>query len=145
MTHNIIKTLAALAFGAMLLSSCDPDEMFDINNTIPTTPEINDVHTTGCLQSKLLEDEEAWQVYWDQGKLRVHHLGWMVPCDLHDVTVSIELDGSVVTINECGEGGEVDCLCDKHNLFVITGLDHGTYIFVFKECGEERHRQEYTI
>ena len=55
------------------------------------------------------------------------------------------LDGSVVTINECGEGGEVDCLCDKHNLFVITGLNHGTYIFVFKECGEERHRQEYTI
>jgi len=145
MTHNIIKSFAALVLGAMLLSSCDPDEMFDINNTNPTTPEINDVHTTGCLQSKLLEDEEEWQVYWDQGKLRVHHLGWMVPCDLHDVTVSIELNGSVVTINECGEGGEVDCICDKHNLFVITGLDHGTYTFVFKECGEERHRQEYTI
>ena len=145
MTHNIIKPLAALVLGAMLLSSCDPDEMFDTNNIIPTIPEISDVHTTGCLQSKLLEDEEAWQVYWDQGKLRVHHLGWMVPCDWHNVTVSIELNGSVVTINECGEGGEVDCICDKHNLFVITGLNHGTYTFVFKVCGEERHRQEYTI
>ena len=145
MTHNIIKPLAALVLGAMLLSSCDPDEMFDTNNIIPTIPEISDVHTTGCLQSKLLEDEEAWQVYWEQGKLRVHHIGWMVPCDLHDVTVSVEVDGSVVTINECGKGGEVDCICDKHNLFVINGLDHGTYTFVFKVCGEERHRQEYTI
>jgi hypothetical protein len=32
-----------------------------------------------------------------------------------------------------------------HNSFTINGLDHGTYTFVFKECGEERHRQEYAI
>ena len=142
MTHNIIKSLTALMMGAMLLTGCGKDNK-DNKDIEPFG--VTDVHTTGCLQSKLLEDEEAWQVYWDQGKLRVHHLGWMVPCDWHNVTVSIESNGSVVTINECGEGGEVDCLCDKHNLFVITGLDHGTYTFVFKECGEERHRQEYTI
>ena len=142
MTHHIIKSIAVLALGTMLLAGCGKD-----NNDNKDTESlgVTDVFTTGCLQSKLLEDEEAWQVYWDQGVLRVHHTGWIVPCDLHDVTVSIESDGSVVTINECGHGGEVDCICDKHNLFVITGLDHGTYTFVFKVCGEERHRQEYTI
>ena len=140
MKHRNIKFIAALMMGATLLAGCGKDNKEDIESL-----GVTDVFTTGCLQSKLLEDEEAWQVYWDQGKLRVHHLGWMVPCDLHDVKVSIELDGSVVTVNECGEGGEVDCLCDKHNLFVITGLNHGTYTFVFMECGEERHRQENTI
>lgn len=139
MKKNIIKSIAALMMGTMLLAGCGKDNK-DIESL-----GVTDVFTTGCLQSKLLEDEEAWQVYWDQGKLRVHHTGWMVPCDLHDVKVSIELDGSVVTINECGEGGLVDCICDMHNGFTIIGLDHGTYTFVFKECGEERHRQEYTI
>ena len=38
MQHHIIKSLAALALGAMLLVACDPDDMFDINDTIPTTP-----------------------------------------------------------------------------------------------------------
>ena len=45
----------------------------------------------------------------------------------------------------CGKGGEVRCVCDRHNSFTLSGLDHGTYTFVFKVCGEERHRQEYTI
>ena len=36
MQHNIIKTLAILTMGTMLLVACDPDDMFDINDTIPT-------------------------------------------------------------------------------------------------------------
>ena len=108
-------------------------------------PHATDVFTSGCMDSKVIEDEEAWNVYWNQGNLIVTHTGWMVPCDLHNVTVSVEVEGSVVTINECGEGGEVNCLCDKHNSFNLVGLDHGTYTFVFKVCGEEKHRQEYTI
>ncbi|MBP5540381.1 MAG: hypothetical protein J6X88_01915 [Bacteroidales bacterium] len=145
MTHNIIKSIAALAFGAMLLTGCGKENNENIDNKDIETLGVTNVHTTGCLQSKVQEDEESWHVYWAQGELLVHHTGWMVPCDWHNVTVSIELDGSVVTINECGEGGEVDCICDKHNGFTITGLAHGTYTFIFKECGEERHRQEYTI
>ena len=152
MKHNIIKSLLfsaslskvhrtffTLALGAMLLTSCGKE------NKDNGTLRVTDVFTTGCMDSKFQEDEEAWHVYWAQGDLLVHHTGWMVPCDLHDVKVSIELDGSVVTINECGEGGLVDCICDMYNGFTIIGLDHGTYTFVFKECGEERHRQEYTI
>ena len=38
MTHNIIKSLAALALGTMLLVACDPDDMFNINDTIPAGP-----------------------------------------------------------------------------------------------------------
>jgi len=39
MKHHIIKSLAALAMGALLLTgtvACDPDDMFNINDTIPT-------------------------------------------------------------------------------------------------------------
>ncbi len=139
MKKNIIKSLAALIMGALLLTSCGKD------NKDNETLGVTDVFTTGCLDSKFQEDEEEWHVYWNEGKLLVHHTGWLVPCDLHDVTVSIELEGSVVTIDECGEGGAVDCVCDMHNGFTIIGLDHGTYTFVFKECCDERHRQEYTI
>lgn len=145
MTHNIIKSIAAIAFGAMLLTGCGKENNDNMDNKDIETLGVTNVHTTGCLQSKVQEDEESWNVYWAQGELLVHHTGWMVPCDWHNVTVSIELDGTVVTINECGEGGLVDCICNKHNGFTITGLAHGTYTFVFKECGEERHRQEYTI
>ena len=145
MSHNIIKSIAALALGTLLLAGCGKENNENMDNNDTETLGVTNVHTTGCLQSKVQEDEESWHVYWAQGELLVHHTGWMVPCDWHNVTVSIELDGSVVTINECGEGGLVDCFCDKHNGFTITGLPHGTYTFVFKECGEERHRQEYTI
>ena len=42
-------------------------------------------------------------------------------------------------------GGYVDCLCIIDNMFTIASLPHGTYTFIFKECGYENHRQEYTI
>ena len=37
MQHHIIKSLAVLVMGATLLVACDPDDMFNINDTIPTT------------------------------------------------------------------------------------------------------------
>jgi len=128
--------------GIGLMAACNKDGK---DNTDNGKILATDVFISDCLQTKIAEDEETWNVYWDQDKLTVAHTGWIVPCDLHDVTISVELDDSVVTINECGEGGYVDCICDKHNLFTLTGLDHGTYTFVFKECGEERHRQVFTI
>ncbi len=59
MTHHIIKSLAVLALGAMLLTGCDPDAMFDINDTIPTTPETSDVYNTSWINEKTdtYEDE----------------------------------------------------------------------------------------
>ena len=134
MKKNSLKYVLAAAL--LILAACNKDN---------EKPHATDVFTSGCMDSKFAEDEEAWSVYWNQGNLIVAHTGWMVPCDLYDVTVSVEVEGSTVTINECGEGGEVNCICDKHNSFNLVGLDHGTYTFVFKVCGEEKHRQEYTI
>ena len=59
MTHHIIKSLAVLVMGAMLLTGCDPDAMFDINDTIPTTPETSDVYNTSWINEKTdtYEDE----------------------------------------------------------------------------------------
>jgi hypothetical protein len=59
MKYNIIKSLAILALGAMLLTGCDPDAMFDINDTIPTTPETSDVYNTSWINEKTdtYEDE----------------------------------------------------------------------------------------
>ena len=130
------RYLPLLAAALLVLAACNKDN---------EKPHATDVFTSGCMDSKIIEDEESWNVYWNQGHLLVTHTGWMVQCDLHDVTVSVEVDGSVVTINECGEGGEVNCICDMHNSFNLVGLDHGTYTFVFKVCGEEKYRQEFTI
>ena len=138
MKKNSLKIV--LATTLLLMAACGKDK--DKGNE---KPYATNVFTSGCLVTKVAEDEEAWNVYWNDGNLIVAHTGWMVPCDLHDVTVSVEVDGTVVTINECGKGGEVDCVCDMHNSFTIVGLDHGTYTFVFKEGTVERHRQEYTI
>ena len=59
MTHHIFKSLAALSLGTMLLVACDPDDMFDINDTIPTTPETSDVYNTSWINEKTdtYEDE----------------------------------------------------------------------------------------
>ena len=59
MQHHIIKSFAAIALGAMLLTGCDPDAMFDINDTIPTTPETSDVYNTSWINEKTdtYEDE----------------------------------------------------------------------------------------
>ena len=136
MSHNIMKSMAVVALSTLLLTGCSKENK---------VPHATDVFTSGCLDTKFEEDEEQWKVYWNQGNLIVAHMGWMVPCDLHDVTVDIDVEGSIVTINECGHGGEVDCICNRYNTFNLVGLDHGTYTFVFKVCGEEMHRQEYTI
>lgn len=138
MKHYSINTIAALLGAALLFVACGKDKGNE-------KPYATNVFTSGCLDTKIEEDEESWNVYWNGGDLIVHHTGWMVPCDLHNVAVSVEMNGTVVTINEGGEGGEVDCICDMHNSFTLVGLDHGTYIFVFKQGCEERHRQEYNI
>ena len=59
MKHNIIKSFAAIALGAMLMVACDPDAMFDINDTFPTTPETSDVYNTSWINEKTdtYEDE----------------------------------------------------------------------------------------
>lgn len=134
MKTNRLKYILAAAL--LMLAACSKDN---------GKPHAIKVFTSGCMDSKVMEDEEAWQVYWNRGDLIVAHTGWMVPCDLHDVTVDVDVEGMVVTINECGEGGEVDCFCDMHNTFNLVGLDHGTYTFVFKVCGEEKHRQKVSI
>lgn len=136
MKKNSLKIV--LVTTLLLMAACGKDKGNE-------KPYATNVLTSGCLVTKVAEDEEAWNVFWNDGNLIVAHTDWMVPCDLHDVTVSVEVDGTVVTINECGKGGEVDCVCDMHNSFTIVGLDHGTYTFVFKEGTVERHRQEYTI
>ena len=59
MTHIINKIFTILVMGAMLLTGCDPDAMFDINDTIPTTPETSDVYNTSWINEKTdtYEDE----------------------------------------------------------------------------------------
>lgn len=136
MKKNSLKIVLVAAL--LLVAACGKDKE-------NVKPYAADAGISGCMESKFAEDEEAWNVYWAQGKLLVTHSGWMVPCDLHDYKVSVEVEDSVVTVNECGEGGAVDCICDKHSGFTLVGLEHGTYTFVFKVCGEEKHRQEYTI
>ncbi len=167
MTHNIFKTFLfsawphsvchstrryrkslaffTLALGAVLLAGCGKD------NKDNGKPEATQIKQTECgqhfeTQAKNLAEGEQYVVEWVDGAARVIHVGMAVTCDYESVTVDVAVDGSTVTVNECPVGGGyVDCLCIIDNMFTIASLPHGTYTFIFKECGYENHRQEYTI
>ena len=145
MTHHIFKSLAAIALGAMLLAGCGKD------NKDNGKPEATQIKQTECgqhfeTQAKDLAEGEQYVVEWVDGAARVIHVGMAVTCDYESMTVDVAVDGSTVTIDECPVGGGyVDCLCIIDNMFTIASLPHGTYTFIFKECGYENHRQEYTI
>ena len=118
MTHHIIKPLAVLAMGAVLLAGCGKD------NKDNGKPEATQIKQTECgqhfeTQAKNLAEGEQYVVEWVDGAARVIHVGMAVTCDYESVSVDVAVDGS--------------------------SLPHGTYTFIFKECGYENHRQEYTI
>ena len=93
-----------------------------------------------------LGENERYDLRWvDDNQLEVTHVNWAAPCDLHDVTVDVKVEGNVVTVNECGDGGLANCICKIDNRFHIKNLPKGNYIFVFKICGEENHRQQCTL
>ncbi|MBR1766576.1 MAG: hypothetical protein IJ745_06010 [Bacteroidales bacterium] len=68
-----------------------------------------------------------------------------MPCDWRNVSVDVSVQDSLVIVNECLEGGDVNCLCEIDNTFLVSYMGKGTYTFVFSECGKEVHRGRYTI
>ena len=95
---------------------------------------------------KKLGENERYDLRWvDDNQLEVTHVNWAAPCDLHDVTVDVKVEGNVVTVNECGDGGLANCICKIDNRCHIKNLPKGTYTFVFMLCGHETHRQQCTL
>lgn len=143
MKSKHFRLLVALAMCTMTMTAfqCDTDK----------EPYVTKVRQTHCNEhfdtfaSKDLGEGEQFDVRWDQGVMRVTHIGWMVPCDWRDVTVDVSVEGSTVIVNECCDGGNVNCICSIDNTFLITHMSGGTYTFIFQMCGEEVHRQEFTL
>lgn len=143
MKHTFKKS-AALLLGTTLLTmafQCGNDDEPLVGGIAQTT--CGEHFDTTVVTS--LGDEEQYIVERDESLVRVTHINWAVPCDLHDVDVQVQVEGTTVIVNEGGGSDQVDCICHIDNTFYITNLTPGTYTFIFMESGQEMHRQEYTI
>lgn len=129
---------------AMTFYGCNKDDSGSNAKVVKITRTSCGEHFSGS-KAKSLDEDERYDVRWDNGQVEVTHVNWAAPCDLHDVTVDVKVEGNVVTVNECGDGGLANCICKIDNRCHIMNLPKGTYTFVFMLCGYEKHRQQYTL
>ena len=146
--HIILGMALSVVAMAMAFYGCNKDENSSKEGDMP---QVTKITRTSCGEhfsesnAKNLGEEERYDVRWDSGRVEVTHVNWEAPCDIHDVTVDVKVEGNVVTVNECGEGGFANCICKIDNRFYIENLPQGSYTFVFMLCGEETHRQQCTL
>ena len=129
---------------AMAFYGCNKDDSSSKAKVVKIMRTSCGEHFSGS-KAKSLDGDERYDVRWDNGHVKVTHVNWAVPCDIHDVTVDVKVEGNVVTVNECGDGGLANCICKIDNRCHIMNLPKGTYTFVFKICNEENHRQQCTL
>jgi predicted dehydrogenase len=109
------------------------------------------VSTTNCgthaegLEAKDLDDGEQYLLSYDGGALQVTHVNWVVPCDFHNVRVTVAVEEDTIVIDESNEGGDVDCICRVDNRYWIENVTQGMYTIIFKVGGEEHHRCVYNM
>ncbi|GEM_PF-2712792 len=109
------------------------------------------VSTTDCgthaegLGAKDLDGGEQYLLSYYGRALHVTHVNWVVPCDFHNVRVTVAVEEDTIVIDESNEGGEVDCICRVDNRYWIENVAQGMYTIIFKVGGEEHHRCAYNM
>lgn len=146
MKRNLLKiSIIAIVVGVVaIVASCQKD-----NDT--SGPVVSGIHNSECGEhldasgAKFLDENEGYVVSVDSGIVNVLHVNWMVPCDYHNITVAISLQGSVVNVNECCSGGAANCICQIDNVYNISDLPSGTYTIFFSVCSEFKYSAQVTI
>lgn len=114
-------------------------------------PYLSNFANTECgghndtIAAKQLGEDEEYVINVNDGVVNVTHVNWMVPCDFHDITVAFSYQSNSITINECCQGGLVNCICNIDNSFDINDLPAGTYTVFFNVCGNLNFSTTITI
>ena len=138
MKRNIIKSLAAIAMGAVLLTAfqCGKEEPIELNCNAHHSDCL--FHTdANAVTAKGHENPDSVSVVYKGGTLHVTHHNLLVNCGTAEmeggIDVTVIREGSTIDIyeKENENNPQADCMCEVDNEFDITGISHGTYTLVF--------------
>lgn len=136
MKRNIIKSLAAIAMGAVLLTAfqCGKEEE-------PIELNYNAHHSecllhTDAIALKGFENPDSVSVVYRNGTLHVTHHNLLVNCGTAEmeggINVTVIREGLTLDIYEVEDENnpQANCMCEVDNEFDISGIEHGTYTLV---------------
>lgn len=137
MKRNIIKSLAAIAMGAVLLTAfqCGKEEPIELNCNAHHSECL--LHTD-AIALKGFENPDSVSVVYRNRTLHVTHHNLLVNCGTAEmeggINVTVIREGSIINICETEDENnpQADCICEVDNEFDITGISHGTYTLVFQ-------------
>lgn len=137
MKFNIIKSLAAVAMGAVLLTAfqCGKEEPIELNYN---------AHHSDCLfhtdadavRAKGHVTPDSVSVAYKNGTLHVTHHNLLVNCGTAEmeggINVTVIREGLTLDIYEVEDENnpQANCMCEVDNEFDISGIEHGTYTLV---------------
>ena len=137
MKRNIIKSLAAIAMGAVLLTAFQCGKEVE-----PIELNYNAHHSECLLQTdaialKGFENPDSVSVVYRNGTLHVTHHNLLVNCGTAEmeggINVTVIREGSIINIYETEDENnpQADCMCEVDNEFDISSIGHGSYTLVF--------------
>lgn len=137
MKRNIIKSLAAIAMGAVLLTA------FQCGKEVEPIELNYNAHHSECLLHtdaialKGFENPDSVSVVYRNGTLHVTHHNLLVNCGTAEmeggINVTVIREGSIINIYETEDENnpQADCICEVDNEFDISSIGHGSYTLVF--------------
>jgi len=146
---NIGKTLFAILGTTIVLVgflSCEDNSVLTINNE----------HHSACLlhtdaDAKGFENPDSVNMEYNNGTVHVTHHNLLVNCGTAEIVGGINVtctrNGSTIDIYEVeDENNPRDrCMCEVDNEFDISGLESGTYTFVFHSWYPEAQALTFTF
>lgn len=136
MKRNIIKSLAAIAMGAVLLTAfqCGKEEPIELNCNAHHSECL--LHTD-AIALKGFEHPDSVSVVYRNRTLHVTHHNLLVNCGTAEmeggINVTVIREGSIINIYETEDENnpQADCMCEVDNEFDISSIGHGSYTLVF--------------
>lgn len=138
MKRNIIKSLAIIAMGTVLLTAfqCGKEEPIELNYNAHHSDCL--FHTdAAAVTAKGHENPDSVSIAYSGGTLHVTHHNLLVNCGTAEmeggIDVTVIREGSTIDIyeEENENNPQANCMCEVDNEFDITGISHGTYTLVF--------------
>lgn len=79
----------------------------------------------------------------DDYYIQVNHFNSLFSCEPGEISVSVEITGDTITLNENESMSQTNCVCPYDIEFRLGPLDYGDYFMIFQKAGWTF--KEYTV
>jgi hypothetical protein len=137
MKAKIILSLLIMTLITVVCKKGSPDDPLTIMNL-----SVSDCKNKGD-SNKGIDSEYITIKTVDDSYLAVNHVSSIFNCQPGEITITINVSGNELSLNENESSHSVNCVCPYDIYFKLGPLQYGTYILKFQKGGQTF--KEYTI